>query len=312
MRTIRSQRTIQTVLWGWGLVLVAGPLAAGVERSSEDFYRNKKREVLESVTRMQEGSVPVENDGVRVSAREALAEGSGQEVPGSAYYNKASQNPEIKGRVVEQLQNLAALGAMSLGTLEHDRALSNIEQTAAALQGSNDPEFQKMGRDYAQLASAMKSGNSDRASDVAKGIRTNYQARYNPNYKLSKDENQFLGFLGNLGVQLAMSLTGIFGQVLFGKLMGKMFGDVGKLGLDRLGGSIAEDAMGAAIDGKNSKRYTREATGSVSAWGKSQARSGANEVKGFAKESAFGSNRSDGAVKVDPAKAGGTSLTTSK
>ena len=312
MRDLRSSGLTKGVLGAWLLCFVAGPVLAMKERSSEEFYRNKKRALLDTLNRMEEGKgedIQGFNSAQREGAEMAVA---GHGVPGSDYYNKAAANPELKGRVIEQLQKMATLSAMARGTVEHDRAQQNMADTATALQGSKDPTFQAMGRDFSSVSSAMQSGNVDGAQRAAQRINTSYHANYNPNYKMSSDENQFMSFLGNLGVQLAMSLTGIFGQALMGKMMGSLFGNASKWGLDQLGSTIAEDTMGAALDGKNSKAYSRSSKNAVSGWGKNQARSGAGEVKALAKDSAFGSNRNDGGVNVDPGRASGSGLSTSK
>ncbi len=134
-------------------------------------------------------------------------------------FNQARKSDWAKSQVMDGLSTLSQQLAKTAGTAFALNSANQLNQYAAQLKQSDDPEFQKIGILYTQEAQALQSGNIQAADQAANQVSAVPKPYVPPGYQPTQGESQLVSAFNQVIGSIIGGLGGILGTFAVSQIL---------------------------------------------------------------------------------------------
>lgn len=140
----------------------------------------------------------------------------------SAQYNEAFKSDWVKCQVMNGLATLSEQLSKTVGTAFAPSAVSQLQGYAVQLQGSDDPDFQRIGNLYQQEAQAIQSGNVAATDQAWAQISALPRPSVAPGYQPSSQESALVSAFNQVIGTAIAALGGVIGSLVVSQILSSL------------------------------------------------------------------------------------------
>lgn len=134
-------------------------------------------------------------------------------------YNQAGKSDWAKAQVMDGLSTLSQQLSKTAGTAFALDSSCQLQQHAAQLKQSDDPDFQKIGLLYSQQAEALKTGDIATADRIANQVSAIPKPYVMPGYRPTQGESALVGAFNQVIATVIAGLGGVIGSLVVAQLL---------------------------------------------------------------------------------------------